>query len=121
MLTCRFCSQVLPEASRFCIICGKAVQETSSTARPAPSGEPAAEAMHLPALYVMVGLLLFALVFPPWETAPGQPAEFLGFHLFLNPPEPEAMVSRLLITIELVTIAIGGFYFSWLFRRKRDE
>ena len=121
MLTCRFCGQVLPEASLFCITCGKAVQGASSTARTVSGDEPAAEAMYLPALYVMVGLLLFALLFPPWETAPGQPPEFLGFHFFLNPPEPEAMVSRLLITIELVTIAIGGFYFSWLFRRKRDE
>ena len=118
MPTFRFCGQILPETSRFCIACVKAVQDASSPARRVPGDESAAELMYLPALYVMVGLLLFALLVPPWETAPGQPPEFLGFHFVLDPPEAEAVVSRLLITIELVTIVIGGFYVSWLFRRK---
>jgi hypothetical protein len=118
MLTCRFCGQALPEASRFCIACGKAIRDASPPTRRVSGDEPAADMMYLPALYVMVGLLLLALLLPPWETAPGQPPELLGFHFFLDPPEPEAVVSRLLITIELVTIAIGGVYFAWLFRKK---
>jgi len=74
--------------------------------------------MYLPALYVMVALLVLAMLVPPWETPPGQPPEFLGFHFLLSPPQPDAVVSRLLITIELFTIAVAGLYFSWLFRRK---
>ncbi len=120
MLTCRFCGQALPEASHFCIRCGKALQETSAPARRVSGDEPPTEVMSLPTLYVMLGFLLLALLFPPWEAAPGQPPEFLGFHFFLAPPEPEAVVSRLLITIELVTIAIGGFYFAWLLRKRKD-
>ena len=73
----------------------------------------------MPVLYAMVGLLLLALLVPPWETPPGQPPEFLGFHFILSPPEPDSMVSRLLITIELVTIAMAGFYLSWLFSKKQ--
>jgi hypothetical protein len=68
-----------------------------------------------------VAALLLALLFPPWETAPSQPPEFLGFHFILTPPEPDAMVSRMLLTIELSTIAIAGFYFSWLFRSKNGK
>lgn len=74
-------------------------------------------------LYVMVGFLLLATVFPPWETPPGHPPEFLGFHFVLSPPpfdsgETTGIISRFLWTIELVTIAIAGFYFSWLFRKQ---
>jgi len=72
----------------------------------------------MPVLYTMVGLLLLALLIPPWETPPGQPPEFLGLYFILSPPEPDSVVSRLLITIELVTIAMAGFYLSWLFRKK---
>jgi len=72
----------------------------------------------MPVLYTMVGLLLLALLVPPWETPPGQPPEFLGFHFILNPPESDSIVSWLLITIELVTIAMAGFYLSWLFRKR---
>ena len=72
----------------------------------------------MPVLYTMVGLLLLALLIPPWETPPGQPPEFLGFHFILNPPESDSIVSWLLITIELVTIAMAGFYLSWLFRKR---
>jgi len=74
--------------------------------------------MNMPVLYTMVGLLLLALLVPPWETPPGQPPEFLGFHFILNPPESDSIVSWLLITIELVTIAMAGFYLSWLFRKR---
>ena len=79
---------------------------------------PDVEVMNLPVLYATVGLLLLALLFPAWETPPGQSPEFLGFHFMLSPPEPDSVVSRLLITIELVTIAMAGFYLSWLFRKK---
>ncbi|HJU03931.1 MAG TPA: hypothetical protein VJ692_02185 [Nitrospiraceae bacterium] len=80
--------------------------------------------MNVPILYVMVAALILAVLFPPWETPPGQPPQFLGFHFILNPPkvgtdgQGVGVFSRLLITIELVTIAVAGFYFSWLFRRK---
>jgi hypothetical protein len=42
----------------------------------------------------------------------------------LNPPEfagQPAVISRLLITIELVTLAVAGLYFSWLFRKKSNS
>jgi hypothetical protein len=78
--------------------------------------------MNMPVLYAMVALLLAALLFPPWETVSGQAPEFLGFQFILRPPETAAgergSISRVLLSIELVTIAVGGFYFSWLFRRR---
>jgi hypothetical protein len=78
--------------------------------------------MSLPALYFMVTGLVLALLFPPWETPPGQPPEFLGFHFILSPPDSgtagSGVVSHLLLTIELVTIAVAGLYFSWLLRKK---
>jgi hypothetical protein len=66
----------------------------------------------------MVGLLILAVLFPPWETPPSQPPDFLGMHFILAPPTADAVVSRLLLTIELVTIAIAGLYGAFLFRRK---
>lgn len=77
--------------------------------------------MSLPILYAMVAALILALLFPPWEAPPGLPPAFLGFHFFWDPPAPlegDAMpvVSRFLLTIELVTIAVAGLYFAWLFR-----
>jgi hypothetical protein len=74
--------------------------------------------MNLPALYVTVVVLVVALLFPPWETPPGEPPEFLGFHLYWSPPRPDAVVSRLVLTIELTTIAMAGLYASWLLRNK---
>ncbi|MFQ5932021.1 MAG: hypothetical protein ACE5MM_06415 [Nitrospiraceae bacterium] len=81
--------------------------------------------MNMPVLYWMVALLILAVLFPPWETPPEQPPEFLGFHFILSPPntaanggEEQGIISRLLLTIELTTIAIGGFYLSWLLRRR---
>jgi hypothetical protein len=67
----------------------------------------------------MAAMLSLALLFPPWETPPSQAPEFLGLHFILNPPTPEAIVSRLLLTIELVTIAIAGLYGSFFFRQKK--
>lgn len=75
--------------------------------------------MNMPALYAMAGALVLALLFPPWEAPPGQPPEFLGFHFYWSPPEPDAVVSRLILTIELTTIAMAGLYASWLLRKKR--
>jgi hypothetical protein len=69
-------------------------------------------------LYGMVAMLSLAILFPPWETPPSQAPEFLGLHFILTPPTPDAIVSRLLLTIELVTIAIAGLYGSFLFRQK---
>jgi len=121
MKTCSFCGQELPQISRFCTRCGRAVAKLIQTKPAANSVKPQgpdAEEMNMPVLYAMVGLLLLALLFPPWETPPGQSAEFLGFYFILSPPEPDSVVSRLLITIELVTIAMAGFYLSWLFRKR---
>ena len=66
----------------------------------------------------MVVLLILALLFPPWETPPEQQPEFLGIHFILSPPVSDAVVSRMLLTIELVTIAIAGLYGAFLFRKK---
>jgi hypothetical protein len=67
----------------------------------------------------MVATLSLAILFPPWETPSSQAPEFLGLHFIFSPPTPEAIVSRLLLTIELVTIAIAGLYGSFLFRQKK--
>jgi hypothetical protein len=69
-------------------------------------------------LYAMVAALILALLFPPWETPPSQAPEFLGLHFILTPPEPDAVISRLLITIELITISIAGLYGAFLLRKR---
>lgn len=119
-MICQACSQQLSDNSRFCTRCGRPVAPLHR-----PAAEPKAGDMNLPILYAMVAGLIAALFFPPWETAPGQPPEFLGFHFILSPPESHrggpqeaGVISRLLLTIELVTIAVAGMYFAWLFRRK---
>jgi len=66
----------------------------------------------------MVAALVFAVLFPPWETPPDQTPEFLGIYFILSPPAPEAVVSRMLLTIELVTITIAGMYGAFLFRKR---
>ncbi len=66
----------------------------------------------------MVVMLVLAVLFPPWETPPTQAPEFLGMQFILSPPAPDAVVSRMLLTIELVTIAIAGMYGAFLFRKK---
>jgi hypothetical protein len=117
MKTCPACGALHPDFSRFCTRCGTSLGG-SLTGRHR-------EEMNLPALYVMVALILLALLMPPWETPAGQSPEFLGFHFILTPPETPAgekgIVSRLLLTIELVTIAVGGIYFSWLFRKREFD
>jgi hypothetical protein len=76
------------------------------------------EGLNLRVLYSMVAVLVLALLFPPWEAPPTQAPEFLGLHFILSPPTPDAVVSRLLMTIELVTIAIAGLYGAFLFRQR---
>ena len=66
---------------------------------------------------MVVGLLL-AVLFPPWETPPSQTPEFLGLHFILSPPTSDAVVSRMLLTIEVVTITIAGLYLSFLLRTR---
>ncbi len=113
---CQACSKELPDHSRFCTRCGQPVRLLRRS-----TAQPKTDDMNLSILYTMVGGLIIALLFPPWETAPGQAPEFLGFHFILNPPRSEqdvGVISRLLLSIELVTIAVAGMYFAWLFRRK---
>ncbi len=66
----------------------------------------------------MIGLLILAVVIPPWETPPDQPPAFLGFGYLWTPPTPDAVVSRMLLTIEVTTLGVAGLYCSWLFRKK---
>ena len=110
--TCPGCGTSLPSKVRFCTKCGKRFL-----------GDPLydereKETLNLQVLYTMVGLLILAVLFPPWEAAPVEPPAYLGMHFITSPPEPGAVVSRLLQTVELVTIAIGGMYLSWLFRER---
>ena len=116
MRTCPSCQRELPEIYRYCSDCGQSLDEAS---RPVPTKQDnAPEELNLQVLYGMVALLVLALLFPPWETPPSQAPEFLGLHFILSPPTAEAVVSRLLVTIELVTIAIAGLYGAFLFRKR---
>jgi hypothetical protein len=118
MQTCPTCRRPQPEINRFCIQCGRRVD---GNAEPMSGSGPRAippDQLNLPILYGMVVVLILALLFPPWETPPNQTPEFLGMHFVLSPPIPEAVVSRMLVTIELVTIAIAGMYGAFLFRNK---
>ena len=120
MLTCPFCGHSLPEDSRYCLRCGRLIEadaERSAPLRRARGGREA-ETLSMPILYGMIVALVIAVLFPPWESPRERPAAFLGFHSILRPPEPMAVVSRGLLTIELVVIAVGGTYGAWLFRRK---
>ncbi len=123
MRLCPSCRRELPEISRYCSQCGQRLHaDHVDTSRPPKPSPPSATAkpgqLNIEILYCMVATLSLAILFPPWETPPAQPPEFLGLHFILNPPTPEAIVSRLLLTIELVTIAIAGLYGSFLFRKK---
>ncbi len=77
------------------------------------------EDLNINVLYAMVAALLLALLFPPWEAPASQAPEFLGLHFILSPPDPDAVVSRLLLTIELTTLAIAGLYLSFLLRTNK--
>jgi hypothetical protein len=122
MKICPACRRELPEISRYCSQCGQRLHADHVDVSPPPAPPPPKTSgpgqLNIEILYIMVALLSLALLFPPWETPPSQAPEFLGLHFILNPPTPEAIVSRLLLTIELVTIAIAGLYSSFLFRQK---
>jgi hypothetical protein len=116
MRTCPNCRRELPEIYRYCTQCGAPLDGSA----PPGNAKPALprEALNLQVLYGMVAFLALALLFPPWETPPTQAPEFLGLHFIFAPPTPDAVVSRLLMTIELVTIAIAGLYGAFLFRQR---
>ena len=116
MRTCPSCQRELPEIYRYCTQCGSNLDAGFQPSPVKPDNAP--EALNIHILYGMAAMLALALLFPPWETPPSQTPEFLGFHFILSPPTPNAVVSRLLVTIELVTIAIAGLYGAFLFRYK---
>ena len=120
MKLCPSCRRELPEVSRYCSQCGQRLHADSvdPLPTPPPPATPGPGQLNIEVLYGMVAMLSLAILFPPWETPPSQAPEFLGLHFILSPPTPDAMVSRLLLTIELVTIAIAGLYGSFLFRKK---
>ena len=120
MKLCPSCQKELPEISRYCSQCGQRLHADPVELPPPPPQrvEPPADRLNIEVLYGMVAMLSLAALFPPWETPPSQPPEFLGLHFILTPPTLDAIVSRLLLTIELVTIAIAGLYGSFLFRQK---
>lgn len=118
MQTCPSCRRSLPEINRFCTSCGRQLSGGPSENRPA---DPAPQQLNINVLYGMVAVLVLALLVPPWETPPTQPPEFLGLHFILSPPRPDAIVSRMLLTIELTTITIAGLYGAFLFRDKPSK
>ncbi len=119
MKPCPACGRALPEINRYCTHCGAAAaSDVERTATPGMSRPSAKEQLNLNILYGMITVLIVSVIMPPWETPPSQPAAFLGFHFILSPPQPDAIVSRMLLTIELTTTAIAGLYLSFLFRTK---
>ena len=116
MKPCPKCHRELPEIYRYCTACGTPLDGSIPASTPKPA--PTRDALNLQVLYGMVAVLALALLFPPWETPPSQAPEFLGLHFILAPPTPDAVVSRLLMTIELVTIAIAGLYGAFLFKNR---
>ena len=109
---CRGCQSILPVGARYCSTCG--VRYTKETLEETRSKE----LLNIRVLYLMVGALIVALMFPPWETPPNEAPEYLGMHFILSPPNPGAVISRMLQSIELVTIAVAGLYGAWLFRAR---
>ena len=118
MKPCPACGRALPEINRYCTHCGAGVAADTERTTTTPASGSAREQLNLNILYGMVTVLIVSVIMPPWETPPAQPAAFLGFHFILSPPQPDAIVSRLLLTIELTTTAIAGLYLSFLFRSK---
>lgn len=118
MQTCQSCQKSQPEINRFCTHCGHRIDENSEATPPSRSDRSTPGQLNIQVLYGMVAALVLAIVFPPWEAPPDQPPEFLGMHFIFSPPNPDAVVSRMLQTIELVTITIAGLYGAFLFRKK---
>ena len=115
MKPCPSCGRALPEINRYCTDCGAALESHIPAAAAPTKIRSATEQLNLNILYGMVTVLVVSLLMPPWESPPSQPAAFLGFHFILSPPQPDAIVSRLLLTIELTTTAIAGLYLSFFF------
>ncbi|WNM59046.1 hypothetical protein [Candidatus Nitrospira allomarina] len=109
--SCPSCGYDLPRQGRFCPKCGSRVDRK-------PVKDSKQEPLNLRILYIMVGLLILAVLFPPWQTPPEQAPEFLGFHFITSPPSEGAQRSPILQNIQLFTIAVAGLYFSWAFRGK---
>ncbi|MBX3333294.1 MAG: hypothetical protein KF876_04170 [Nitrospira sp.] len=118
MQVCPACQRSQPQINRFCVQCGGRLDDRATGSSASRSPRQAPGQLNINVLYGMVALLVLALLFPPWETPPDQQPEFLGMSFILAPPTPEAVVSRMLLTIELVTIAIAGMYGAFLFRSK---
>ena len=118
MQICAACQRSQPEINRFCTHCGRQLNEKAETALPSRSDRSAPGQLNIQVLYGMVAALVLAIVFPPWEAPPEQPPEFLGMHFIFSPPNPDAVVSGMLQTIELVTITIAGLYGAFMFRKK---
>ena len=79
---------------------------------------PTTGELNLSVLYGMAAVLMLAVFFPPWEAPPSEDPAFLGMHPFWSAPAPTAVVSRMLLTVEAMTITIGGLYLAWLFRSR---
>ncbi|MGB0911869.1 MAG: hypothetical protein ACPGYT_16030 [Nitrospirales bacterium] len=109
--TCSSCGLGIISGARHCLKCGTRVDLGQQKER-------TGESLNLRILYIMVGILILAVLFPPWEAAPDELPQFLGLSFILSPPREGAIVSRMLQTIQLVTIAVGGMYGAWLFRSK---
>lgn len=118
MQSCPSCNRSQPEINRFCTQCGRQLDEKETAAPVSQPHSATPEQLNISVLYGMVVALILAVLFPPWETPPDQQPEFLGLSFILSPPTAEAIVSRMLLTIELVTITIAGMYGAFLFREK---
>ncbi len=118
MQACPACSRSQAEINRFCIQCGRRLDGGAANLASSQGTGSSPEQLNITVLYGMVGALILAVLFPPWEAPPSQLPEFLGMAFILTPPSAEAVVSRMLLTIELVTIAIAGMYGAFLFRKK---
>ncbi len=119
MLVCSTCRRQSAEGARFCSHCGEALPPSSPSSDPGQTARK--DDLNLTVLIAMAGLLLLAVLIPPWEASPEDPPAFLGFHPFWASPTATAVVSRMLLTIETTTIAIAGIYGSWFFRKRRDN
>ncbi len=113
-MTCTRCGRPFTADARFCSHCGTLLPATTDTPAAAASRH---NDLNLPILYGMAVVLALAVLCPPWEAPPDDPPAFLGLHPFWMPPTATAVVSRMLLTIETMTIAIAGLYAAWFFRK----
>ena len=117
LTTCAQCGSVLGSEARFCPQCGHP-QPSRTFEGQTPPAPAIKEEMNVTILYLMVGILILIVLFPPWETPPDQPPAFLGFYSLWSRPK-EGVVSNMLLIIETSTVAIAGVYLSWVLRKKR--